>query len=165
MAGVADRLHVAVAGSGDTIFEIAAMAEEVGAELARRGAVVVCGGLGGVMEAACRGARSAGGTTIGILPGTDRGAANPYVDVAIPTGMGELRNGLIVHCADALVAVGDGFGTLSEIALALKAGKPVIGLGTWWVAQTRDEDREDFDEADDPRDAARRAVEAAAAAR
>ena len=165
MAGVVDRLHVAVAGSGETIPELEGMAEEVGAELARLGAVVVCGGLGGIMEGACRGARSAGGTTIGILPGTDRRAANPYVDVAIPTGMGELRNGLIVHCSDALVAISGGFGTLSEIALALKAGKPVIGLGTWWVAHARDEECEDFDEADDPLDAARRAVEAAAAAR
>lgn len=85
------------------------------------------------MEAACRGAKEAGGTTIGILPGTDRGAANPFVDVAVPTGLGEARNALVVRAADALVAVGGGYGTLSEIALALKAGKPVVGLGTWDV--------------------------------
>jgi uncharacterized protein (TIGR00725 family) len=83
------------------------------------------------MEAACRGAREAGGTTVGILPGADRGAANPFVDVAIPTGLGEARNALVVRSADALVAVGGGYGTLSEIALALKAGKPVVGLGSW----------------------------------
>ena len=91
------------------------------------------GGLGGVMEAACRGARDAGGTTIGILPGADRSAANAYVDVAIPTGLGEARNALVVRAADALIAVGGAYGTLSEIALALKAGKRVVGLGTWEI--------------------------------
>jgi uncharacterized protein (TIGR00725 family) len=105
----------------------------VGRELGRRGAVLVCGGLGGVMEAACRGAKEAGATTVGILPGTDRAAANPFVDVAVPTGLGEGRNALVVRAADALVAVGGGYGTLSEIALALKAGKRVVGLGTWDV--------------------------------
>jgi uncharacterized protein (TIGR00725 family) len=103
----------------------------VGQELAARGAVVVCGGLGGVMEAACRGAKEAGGLTVGILPGTDRAAANAFVDVAIPTGLGEARNALVVRAADALVAVGGGYGTLSEIALALKAGKRVVGLDSW----------------------------------
>jgi uncharacterized protein (TIGR00725 family) len=95
--------------------------------------VVVCGGLGGVMEAACRGAKGAGGTTIGILPGVDRSAANPFVDVAIPTGLGEARNALVVRAADALIAVGGGYGTLSEIAFALKAGKRVAGIGTWEI--------------------------------
>jgi uncharacterized protein (TIGR00725 family) len=85
------------------------------------------------MESACRGARAAGGTTIGILPGTDRSAANAYVDVAIPTGLGEARNALVVRAADALIAVGGAYGTLSEIALALKAGKRVVGLGTWEI--------------------------------
>ncbi len=93
----------------------------------------MCGGLGGVMEAACRGAKEAGGTTIGILPGTDRAAANRFVDFAIPTGLGEARNALVVRAADALIAVGGAYGTLSEIAFALKAGKPVAGLGTWDV--------------------------------
>ncbi len=113
------------------------MAEEVGRLLARRGAVVVCGGLGGVMEAACRGARGEGGTTIGILPGLDRGAANPHVSVAVPTGLGEARNALVVRAADTLIAVGGAYGTLSEIALALKAGKPVVGLGTWEIDGVR----------------------------
>ena len=103
----------------------------MGRELAARGAVLVCGGLGGVMEAACRGAKDAGGRTVGILPGTDRAAANPFVDTAIPTGLGEARNALVVRAADALIAVGGGYGTLSEIALALKAGKPVVGLDSW----------------------------------
>jgi uncharacterized protein (TIGR00725 family) len=93
----------------------------------------VCGGLGGVMEAACRGAAGAGGTTLGLLPGTDRHDANPHVSVAVATGLGEGRNALVVRAADAVVAIGGGYGTLSEIALALKAGKPVIGLGTWEI--------------------------------
>jgi len=107
------------------------------AQLARRGAVVVTGGLGGVMEAASRGARGAGGTTLGILPGSDRAAANLFVSVAVATGMGELRNGLVVRCADALIAVGGEYGTLSEIALALKAGKSVVGIGTWQIEGVR----------------------------
>jgi uncharacterized protein (TIGR00725 family) len=83
------------------------------------------------MEAACRGAKDGGGTTVGILPGSDRGEANEFVDVVIPTGLGEARNALVVRAADALIAVGGGYGTLSEIALALKAGKRVVGLGSW----------------------------------
>lgn len=118
-------------GGGDVGPEELAVAEELGRELARRGAVVVCGGLGGVMEAVCRGARAEGGRTVGILPGADRGAANAYVDVAVATGMGEGRNLLVVRTADAVIAVDGEFGTLSEIALALRLGKPVVGLGTW----------------------------------
>jgi len=106
-------------------------AERVGRALGERGAVVVCGGLAGVMEAACRGAKDAGGATLGILPGLDRSDANPYVDVAVPTGLGEARNALVVRAADALIAVGGEWGTLSEIALAMRAGKRVVGLGTW----------------------------------
>jgi uncharacterized protein (TIGR00725 family) len=124
---------VAVVGPGEASPEQEAMAEEVGRLLARRGAVVVCGGLGGVMEAACRGARGEGGIAVGILPGLDRGAANPHVSVAVPTGLGEARNALVVRAADAMIAVGGAYGTLSEIALALKAGKPVVGLGTWEI--------------------------------
>jgi uncharacterized protein (TIGR00725 family) len=105
----------------------------VGRLVAQRGAVVVCGGLGGAMEAACRGAKQADGLTVGILPGSDRSAANPFVDVALPTGLGEARNALVVGAADVVIAVGRGYGTLSEIALALRAGKRVIGLDTWEV--------------------------------
>jgi uncharacterized protein (TIGR00725 family) len=105
----------------------------VGRLVAERGAVLVCGGLGGTMEAACRGAKGAGGRTVGLLPGVDRSAANPFVDVAIPTGLGEARNAVVVRAADVLIAVGGGYGTLSEIALALRAGKRVIGLGTWEI--------------------------------
>ena len=119
---------VAVCGSGE---EDSDVAFEVGRLLAARGAVVVTGGLGGVMASASRGAASAGGIVVGLLPGLDRDAANEWVTVAIPTGLGELRNGLVVRACDALVAVGGGYGTLSEIALALKAGKRVVGIGSW----------------------------------
>jgi uncharacterized protein (TIGR00725 family) len=125
--------YVAVVGPGDASPQELQAAEDVGAGLAARGAIVVTGGLGGVMEAACRGARSRRGRTIGILPGEDRDAANGWVEIAIATGLGELRNGLVVRAADALVAVGGGHGTLSEVALALKLGRPVVGLGTWEV--------------------------------
>jgi uncharacterized protein (TIGR00725 family) len=103
----------------------------VGRALAEGGAVVVCGGLGGTMEAACRGAKAGGGSTLGILPGFDRAEANPYVDVAVATGLGEARNALVARAADALIAVGGEWGTLSEIALALRAGTRVVGIGTW----------------------------------
>src|SRR5437764_8716798 len=112
--------YVAVVGSGTCSAQEAAAAEQIGSLLARAGAVLVCGGLSGVMEAACRGARREGGLTVGILPGTDRAAANPYVLVAVATGLGELRNGVIVRACDAVIAVGGEFGTLSEIGFALK---------------------------------------------
>jgi uncharacterized protein (TIGR00725 family) len=123
--------YVAVCGPEPAAADVLDAAEQVGRGLAEAGAVVVCGGHGGVMEAASRGAASAGGTVIGILPGLDRAEGNPHLTVAIPTGLGELRNGLIVRAADAVIAVGGAFGTLSEIALALKTGVPVIGYATW----------------------------------
>jgi uncharacterized protein (TIGR00725 family) len=123
--------YIAVCGAGDATSEVSRLAEEVGRLIARRDAVLVCGGLSGVMEAACRGARSAGGTTIGILPGPRRADANRFVDVAIPTGMGEMRNALIVRAADVVIAIAGEFGTLSEIALAAKIGRPVVALRTW----------------------------------
>jgi uncharacterized protein (TIGR00725 family) len=124
-------LYVGVVGDGGDDSPMRGAAEEVGRRLAARGAVVVCGGLGGVMAAACRGAMAAGGLTIGLLPGDRRAAANPWVAVALPTGLGELRNGLVVRASDVLVALGGGYGTLSEIALALKTGCPVVGLSTF----------------------------------
>src|SRR3954471_11657782 len=127
--------YVAVVGAALAKADEERTAEEVGRGLADAGAIVGCGGLGGVMEAACRGAKAGGGTTVGILPGASREDANQYVDVAIPTGLGELRNGLVVRAADALVAVGGEFGTLSEIALALKARKPVVALGGWQLSR------------------------------
>jgi uncharacterized protein (TIGR00725 family) len=123
--------YVAVVGPGEATAAELALAEEVGAQLVDRGAAVVTGGLGGVMEAACRGAKSRRGLTIGLLPGLDRSEANGWVDVAIATGLGELRNGLIVRTSDAVVAIGGSPGTLSEIGFALKRGLPVIGLGTF----------------------------------
>ena len=114
--------------------------------------MVVCGGLGGAMEAACRGAKEAGGTTLGILPGIDRRDANPYVDVAVATGLGEGRNVLVVRTADAVIAVGGTYGTLSEIALALRAQIPVVGLGTWELVRNGRRD-EGIVRADTPEDA------------
>jgi len=130
--------YVAVVGSGRCSPQEALAAEQIGSLLARADAVVVGGGLSGVMEAACRGARREGGLTVGILPGSDRSAANPHVVVAIATGLGELRNGLVVRAADAVVAVGGEFGTLSEIGFALKLGRRVIGLATWELSQKPD---------------------------
>jgi uncharacterized protein (TIGR00725 family) len=124
-------LQVAVIGGSEPSPGEAAAAEEVGKALARAGATVVCGGLGGVMEAACRGAKAEGGLTVGILPGSDASAANAWVDVAVPTGLGEARNVVVVNSGASVVAIGGEYGTLSEIALALRAGKPVIGVVTW----------------------------------
>lgn len=124
-------VQIAVVGGSEATPQATAMAEEVGAALAGAGAVVVCGGLGGIMAAACRGAKSAGGLTVGILPGTDPSAANEWVDVVLATGLGEARNALVVGAAAAVIAIGGEYGTLSEIALALRAGTPVVGLGTW----------------------------------
>jgi uncharacterized protein (TIGR00725 family) len=125
--------YVAVVGPGIATAEEEALAEEVGRRLALAGAVLVCGGSTGVMSAVSLGAVAEGGTVVGILPGHDRAEANPHVTVAIPTGMGEMRNALIARAADVVIAVGGEFGTLSEIALALKAGKPVVAIGSWEI--------------------------------
>jgi uncharacterized protein (TIGR00725 family) len=118
---------------------------------------VVCGGHGGVMEAASRGAASEGGAVIGILPGSSREEGNRYLTVSIPTGMGEMRNTLIVRAADALIAIAGEFGTLSEVALALKVGVPVVGLGTWELSKSgRKVDA--FAEASSPEDAVQQAL-------
>jgi uncharacterized protein (TIGR00725 family) len=125
--------YVAVVGPGDASREQIEAGERIGRGLAQRSAVLVCGGLGGVMAAACRGAVSGGGMTVGILPGRDRADANAWVRVAIATGLGELRNGLVVRAADVVIAIGGAYGTLSEVALALKSGVPVVGLDTWAI--------------------------------
>jgi uncharacterized protein (TIGR00725 family) len=125
------RAWIAVVGPGSASDEELFAAEEAGAAIAEAGCGLVCGGLGGVMEAACRGARSRGGMTLGLLPGLDREDANGWVVVTVPTGLGEARNALVVRAADAVVAIGGGWGTLSEIALAMKTGVPVVGVGTW----------------------------------
>jgi uncharacterized protein (TIGR00725 family) len=131
-----ERPYVAVVGAGVCDRETYAAAEEVGRLLAESGAVIVCGGMTGVMEAACKGAKSAGGTTVGILPSANRADANLFVDIAIATGMGEMRNGLIVRSADVLIAIGGEWGTLSEISLALKVGRRVVGLRSWNIGAT-----------------------------
>jgi uncharacterized protein (TIGR00725 family) len=127
--------YVAVVGGSTASAERIAQAEEVGRLLARARAVVVCGGLGGVMHAAARGCEAEGGTSIGILPGEDRDVGSPHLSVAIATGMGEARNALVARTADVVIAIGGEFGTLSEIALALKMGKPVVGLDSWRLAR------------------------------
>ena len=124
-------LYVGVAGASQPEPALVDQAERLGRRLAEAGAVVVCGGGPGVMEAVCRGARSAGGITVGLLPGEDRSDGNPHLSVSVPTGLGQGRNLLLVRSSDAMVAVGAGFGTLSELALALRTGVPVIGLATW----------------------------------
>ncbi len=127
--------YVAVVGAGAADPGLARVAEEVGRGLAARGAIVLCGGLSGVMEAVCRGVREGGGTSVGILPGHHRGDANEFVDVALATGMGEMRNAVIVRAADVVLALGGEYGTLSEVAFALKIGRPVVGYETWELAK------------------------------
>lgn len=123
--------YVSVIGGGSCEAAECALAEEVGRLVAGHGAVLVCGGLAGVMEAAARGAKQAGGVTIGILPGHDRRAANPYLDFSVTTGMGEARNLAVVSSGDVVIAVAGGYGTLSEIGLAAKIGRPVIIIHGW----------------------------------
>jgi uncharacterized protein (TIGR00725 family) len=131
---------IAVIGDSSCSPEEVKLAESVGEILAQQGATIVCGGLGGVMEAACRGAKSKGGLTIGILPGQDPGTANPWVDIPIVTGIGEARNVAVVKSAQAVIAIGGRYGTLSEIAYALKSNIPVIGLNTWSLSINGRED-------------------------
>jgi uncharacterized protein (TIGR00725 family) len=147
---------VAVVGPADATSHETRSAETVGRRLAQRGAIVITGGLGGVMAAAARGAAEAGGTAVGILPGTDRSEGNESLTIAIPTGLGELRNGLVVRAADAVIAIGGAYGTLSEIALALRASIPVIGLRSW--------DIDGVEGADSPEEAVDRALASAARA-
>jgi len=130
---VSDRVYVGVVGASHATRLDLKDAEAVGRLLGERGAIVVCGGRGGVMAAASRGCAEVGGTVIGMLPGHDRAEANQWVSVAIPTGLGELRNGLIVRTADVIIAIGGAYGTLSEVALALHDGVKVFGLHTWGI--------------------------------
>jgi uncharacterized protein (TIGR00725 family) len=151
---------IAVIGENDPAPEIAALAEAVGAEIASAGAVLVCGGLGGVMEAACRGAHRKGGVTIGILPGTRSGDANPFVTYPIPTGLGHARNILVARSAQAVIAIGGKYGTLSEIAFAKIEGVAVIGLHTWELGRKGIGD-DPILRATDPKEAVTLALEAA----
>jgi hypothetical protein len=131
---------VAVIGPSQAGPKALAQAEAVGRELAKRGGILICGGHGGVMEAACRGASEAGGLTIGVLPEDDGRLANPYVQIPIVTGMGPARNRIIVLTADAVIAIDGGYGTLTELGFALQAGRPVVGLGTWSISSGGVED-------------------------
>lgn len=125
------RVQIGVIGAGACPPEIERIAEEVGREIARQGAVLLCGGLGGVMEAAARGAREAGGLTVGILPGPSAAEGNRFLDVRLATDMGHARNVILVRSSDAVIAVSGGYGTLSEIAIARKIGIPCVGIRTW----------------------------------
>jgi hypothetical protein len=148
---------IGVIGGGNVSKEIGELAKDVGRRIAESGAVLLCGGRGGVMEMACKGAKEAGGLTVGILPTADPDDANPYVDVRIPTGMGFARNAIIAVASDALIAIDGRYGTLSEIAHALNLGKRVIGLRTWNLEQIDRENR-NFIPAKDAEEAVRLAV-------
>ncbi|MBI2935974.1 MAG: TIGR00725 family protein [Chloroflexi bacterium] len=154
-------LAIAVIGGSNARRKARTWAYEVGRELAKHGAILVCGGLTGVMEAACKGAKEAGGITIGILPGNTPVEANPYVDIPICTGMGYARNVIVVKSGRAVIAIDGAYGTLSEIAHALGEGMPVIGLGTWSFAVNGRQDAAVI-QATDPVDAVTKALEAAA---
>jgi uncharacterized protein (TIGR00725 family) len=149
------KLVIAVIGGGRNVTpDLLQTAETVGRCIAQSGAALICGGLGGIMEAACRGACEAGGETIGVLPSNDKESANPWVTLPIATNMGSARNLIIVQSASAVIAVGGAYGTLSEIAFSLDFGKPIIGMQSW-----------DIDPAmqivKSPEEAVRRAVELA----
>ena len=128
-------IQIGVVGSGQCSLEIEKLSEEVGREIAKKKALLICGGLGGVMEASARGAKKEGGMTVGILPGFSFEDANPFIDIPIVTGLSHARNVLVVRSSQAIIAVEGGYGTLSEIGIALKLGKPVIGLRTWDVSK------------------------------
>ena len=154
------RIAIAVIGGAFCDPRTAFVAEEVGREIARHNAILICGGLGGVMEAACRGAKDEGGLTIGILPGTRASEANPFVDIPIVTGLGEARNIIVVRSAQAVIAIDGEYGTLSEIAYALKFGIPVIGLNTWQLLKGGREVR-DIIPAQTPKEAVEKALKLA----
>jgi uncharacterized protein (TIGR00725 family) len=137
---------IGVIGAAEATAQESKTAEEVGREIAKHNGVLVCGGLGGVMEAACRGAKSEGGLTIGIIPGFSASDANSYVDIPVVTGMSHARNVIVVRSSSAVIAIGGSYGTLTEIALALKLGTPVIGINTWEVSS-------DIKKAADPKEA------------
>jgi len=154
------NIRIAVIGGGERSQEVASLAQDVGRQLAQQGATIICGGLGGVMESVCKGARDAGGLTIGILPGNRASEANPYVDIPIITGMGEMRNVIIIKSAQAVIAIDGEYGTLSEIGHALKRGIPVIGINTWQLSKAGEELDNDIIVAEDAADAVQKALDA-----
>jgi len=133
LQGIRKKVQVGVIGGNSGSEEVLKQAEIVGREIAKRGAVLVCGGMGGVMEAACRGAKSEGGITIGIIPTGNKNDANKYVDYVIATDMGMARNAIIINSVSGVIAVGGKYGTLSEIGFALQKGIPVVSLSSWTV--------------------------------
>ncbi|GBE02029.1 MAG TPA: TIGR00725 family protein [Nitrospirae bacterium] len=145
-----DKHVIGVIGGRDVDDRMLMIAEAVGEKIAKSGSLLLCGGLGGVMEAAAKGAKNHGGVTIGILPQEDRGYANEYIDIPVATGLGMGRNVIISCTADVLIAIGGGYGTLSEIAFALQLGKQVVGIETWKIEEVR--------EAADAEDAVRKAL-------
>ena len=151
---------IAVIGGDPAPPEALVLAEQVGMHIALHRATLVCGGRGGVMEAACKGATDYGGETIGVLPDSDKAQMNPYVTIPIVTGIGRARNLIIALTADAVIAVDGGYGTLTEIGFALQHGKPVAGLGTWQLSATETPEPPIY-RAKDPVDAVRWAVDAA----
>ena len=155
------KKFIAVIGGGQCSPQEAEAAEAVGRELAKQGAILVCGGRGGVMEAACRGASAEGGLTIGILPGDSRQAANLYVQIPIVTGIGYARNVVVVKSAQAVIAIGGAYGTLSEISHALESGIPVIGLNTWSLSRKGQQDNSII-QAQNPTEAVDKALNLAA---
>lgn len=122
---------IAVIGGSKCSKKVEQISHKIGKIVAKVGAILICGGLGGVMEAACKGTKSAGGLTLGILPGENKESANPFVDIALPTGLGYARNVLVVKSADIVIAINGKYGTLSELAYALHFKKPIFGINTW----------------------------------
>jgi len=151
------KLTIAVIGGGRCSAQEAVLAETVGRELAKREAVLVCGGLGGIMEAACRGAAIEAGLTIGILPSDLPADSNPYVRIPVATGMGYARNIAVVNSAQAVIAIDGDYGTLTEIGFALKSGIPVVGLHTWSLYRNDEEDKSII-KAEDAVDAVEKAI-------
>lgn len=145
---------IAIIGAGKCSKKLYDMAAEIGRYVAENGGVVLCGGLGGIMEGAARGAKEAGGTTIGIIPSENKADANQFIDYVIPTGFGQARNVLVVRAADAIVALPGKFGTLSEMAFALVSGKPIISVQAWKLG-------EEIQQVEDPLEAAKIAMELA----
>ena len=134
------KLLISVIGAGQASAEELRLAEAVGVELAKKDVTLICGGLGGVMEAACRGASEHGGLTIGILPGDNPKHANPYVELPLATGLGYARNAIVAKSSHSVIAIGGSYGTLSEIAFACQSGLPVISLGSWRILRNNKED-------------------------
>ena len=151
-------IFIGVIGGSEVPPQTALIAEEVGREIARHGAALVCGGMGGVMEAACKGAVAEGGLTIGIMPGDNRNTANPYVKIPIVTGIGYARNVAVVRTSQAIIAIDGSYGTLTEIGYALQAGIPVISLDTWSLSINEQAD-DNIIIADDARDAVEKAFD------